>query len=154
MAGAFQTTWTGLGDAFVSRLDLLPDGISRFGTSTPACRGPLGIGVTNYPVAGMGTLGLLCGAAPPWTTGLLLVGAGQHLQGLPILGATLHIDPLRFFLAQLVAADGIGACEVHLAMPHESRGTTWFTQFLWVNTPTCGGLGTLSSSPAMRVDVR
>ena len=51
-SGAFDPTHNGGDDAFITRLDMLPTGVSAYGTSSSGCTDPLAIGVTSWPQVG------------------------------------------------------------------------------------------------------
>lgn len=53
--GVFNSTRRGMNDAFVARMDLLPTGVKRYGTSSPACRGPIVMDVTRHRHSGSGS---------------------------------------------------------------------------------------------------
>jgi hypothetical protein len=91
--GAFDTTYNGGWDGFVTRLDLLPTGVSAFGRSSPGCTGPLAISVTAMPHVGNAGFAVTCGNAPPSTTGLLAFTASGFQTPAIVLGVEVWIDP-------------------------------------------------------------
>ena len=141
-------------DGFVSVLDMLPFGVERFGTSTPACQGPIWIGVTEQPQAGGASFGLTSSGSPPSAVGLLALGTQSLPGGLPVLGVLALLDPASVTALLVVASDQHGWCEKPLPLPASSQGKSAFAQFLWLNTPACGGLGTFSASSALELTVQ
>lgn len=48
----------------------------------------------------------------------------------------------------------VGAANSPLPIPPGSKGVRFFLQYVWLNTASCGGLGTLSASDALDVTVQ
>ncbi|MGH7150170.1 MAG: SBBP repeat-containing protein, partial [Planctomycetota bacterium] len=151
--GAFDTSLAGSGDGFVARLSLPPCGASAYGSSTPACSGPIQIGVTRCPHSGDPLFAVTCLYAPPAAAGVLLLGVGQDLAGTPVLGVTLHVSfALPLFLLS-AASNGVGVATRPIPIPGGTAGAQVFAQFVWLNTAVCGGLGTFSASNALVLTV-
>jgi hypothetical protein len=123
----------------------LPPGAVSIGRSTPACHGPIAIGVDSPPST---SFRLTCVHAPPGTTGYLLMGAAADPAGTPQLGTTLYVDLAQPFVKLPVLSNGGGYAELPLTLPAGSR---FVGQFVWANTPGCGNGGPLSASNALWV---
>jgi hypothetical protein len=154
--GAFDRLHNGGQDVFVTRLDLLPAGVTAYGTSTPGCRGALVSGVTSIPAVGNATFAITCASAPPSGAGFLfLAGAGLSVP-IPILGAQLWLDPASaFFVALNAQADAAGVSSFALPLPADQGlvGVRLDTQFFWVGPaapPPCPPLG-ISASNALAI---
>jgi hypothetical protein len=152
--GVFNSTLRGINDAFVARMDLLPTGVNRYGTSSGACRGPIVMDVTRMPAAGALDFTMVCSAAPPLAVGWLLLGIAADPLGTPVLGARLHVSPANFVLPLQVRCSATGFAAVRLPLDRTWRGARIFAQFLWLNPSNCPGTGPLSSSNALEVTVQ
>jgi hypothetical protein len=141
-------------DGFVAKLDLLPTGASRFGSSTPSCQGPIWIGVTKMPVQGDPTFALTSSGSPPSAIGFLAAGTGAIPSGIPLLGLQVYLDPTQPFFLLGATSDALGWCERGFPLPPGTQGLAAYFQFAWLNTASCGGLGTLSASNALAVTVQ
>jgi len=151
--GAPQSSLTGRAAATVVRLDMLPAGTLRYGTTTPACGQPIVIGVNRMPLSPEPGFAFTCVGAPPLTVGYLILGLGQVAGGFPVLGVTLYPSPASPHIVYPAATDGAGYTETKLPIPAGLRGITFYTQFLWANTRQCGVLGTYIASNALRVTI-
>ncbi len=129
--GAFDTTQNGFGDAVITRLDMLPTGAARFGSSTPGCDGPLGIGVTAMPQIGA-AFSVTGTNAPAAASGFLAVSSAVLTEPLFVGGAQIWIDPARVVLLP-VESSGLGAVEVPFELPADPRliDAEAALQFLW-----------------------
>lgn len=152
--GAFQPSLQGFLGVVVTRLDLLPTGVSRYGSSTPGCGGPLGISVTAIPELGSETFAVNCTSAPPSTTqGWLLIATDGLTTPTSIAGAALWVDFASLAIALPVRSNALGYSEQRLRLPNgvTSPGAEAFLQFVW-NDP-CQPSG-WSASPALKVTVQ
>jgi len=129
-------------------------GVVTYGFSTPACSGPIPIGVSRTPRAGETRFGVTCLQAPPGASGWLVSGLAPDLPGTPVAGITLHVDPGAPFFLLPALAGANGAAEVPLAIPPGMTGLAFYQQFVWLNTPGCGGSGTLSASDALEATIQ
>lgn len=152
--GVFNTTRRGINDAFVARMDLLPTGVERYGTSSPACNGPIVMDTNRMPANGTPDFTIACSAAPPLANGWLLLGAEPDDGSTRVLGASLHVSAARFLGAIPATSDALGFGAVRLPLLKRWAGTQLFAQFLWVNPANCTGTGALSSSNALRIVVQ
>jgi len=152
---AYDTTFNGGSEVFITRFSMLPTGVLRFGGSKPSCLGDVAMGVTKMAVSGDSTFGLTCSAAPPLSSGFLVLGFGPDPNGGLVLPQfTFLLDVSKPLVAILDTSDAAGYAELDLPLPPGTAGIEFFTQYVWVNTATCGGLGTLSSSNALAVTVQ
>jgi len=122
--------------------------VNIFGTSTPACSGPISIGMVGCPTEGSGVT-MTSAGAPPLTAGFLGVTLTSIPSGMPILGVTAYIDPLGSLFLFNALSDAAGDGTGVVPLPPGSAGFTIFAQFVWFNTTTCGGAGTFSASEAL-----
>jgi hypothetical protein len=152
--GAFQGTLAGGLDAAVTRLDMLPTGVSKFGTSTPGCLGPLAAGVTSMPQAGSDDFAVTCTAAPLGSTqGLLALSLASLPVSQTALGTQLWLDPFHLFALVPAKSVGAGFSTVGLRIPGgpAAIGLKAFAQFLWKDP--CGPAG-WSASNALHIVVQ
>ena len=155
--GAFQPTTAGTppwGDAFVSKLDILPLGVTRYGTSTHSCRGAISTNVTDTPAVASSAFAITSHYAPPQSPGVLLVGAGPDESGTSVVGITVHVNLARPLILIPVASGASGHAQIPISFPAATVGGRIFAQFVWVNTAACGGAGTLSASDALEITVQ
>lgn len=156
---AFSTKYNGgANDAFVTRLDLLPAGVARYGSSSQGCTGSLPISVTSMPFPGNAAFALTCGNAPPTSTGIVPLGLAGLTTPLPLLGVGLWVDPISICALPSVVSDSLGAAELPLPIPKDSAlvGGRVYAQFVWVgpNTPPpCPPLG-LSATSALEIMIQ
>jgi len=122
-------------------------GVTRYGVSTQACRGPISIGVTGPARSGESLL-LTCTNAPPLAEGVLYLSRVQDL------GGTCNGDFLS--LVDTTPASLIGAFPAHathsgyaeVQVPSVPDGDPFlFAQFVWTNPPGCPGVVTCFVSP-------
>jgi len=152
--GAVDTSYNTNGDVFVTRLDVLPTGVTRFGASTPSSLGPVALGVTRMPTAGSASFAVTCINAPPNTAGILAVGTVPSLNGIPLANIKVHINPYVPFIPFFAASNGKGASTVNLAIPAGIRGVKVYCQIAWSNTLTHPGSGILSASNALELTIQ
>jgi hypothetical protein len=153
--GAAQPQHSGDGaDAVIAVLDMLPTGVTRYGSSTPGCTGLLAMGVTAMPRVGQ-PFGLTCNNAPPLSAqGLLFLGLSGLGQPLAAKGAALWVNPLPTFLLVPVSSDLLGAVWLQGTIPNKAGlvGAKIYTQVFW--TDPCLPLGTLSASNALEIEIQ
>ena len=161
--GAFDRSYNGSsspfgGDAFVTRLDMLPTGVTAFGRSSSGCTGPLAITVTSMPQVGSASFALTCGNAPPSTSGLLALTGNAFANPVVLAGAEIWVDPTLVFIQLPASSNTVGASEVNLPIPNDSWlcGTRLFAQFFWAgptSPPPCPPQG-LSASNALEFTIQ
>jgi len=146
---AYDKIYNNSGDAHISRLDLLPTGVQRYGLSTPACNGPVVAGVTRMPRAGDAQFAFTCINASPNTAGILAVGFASSVRGIPIANVRAYLNPAVPFLAFLAVSDATGASTVRVPIPAGTKGVRVYCQFFMSTTVACPGSGPLSASNAL-----
>jgi hypothetical protein len=156
--GAFSSTYSGAGDAFVARLSMLPTGVEKFGASTPGCAGPVAIGVASIPQVGNAGFAITCTGAPASAPGLLGVTAGALPSPLVIFGVAVWIDLTALPVLLPVSSSALGATQVALPIPPSPAlaGAQAFAQFFWVGPSApapCPTTGT-SASNALKVTIQ
>ncbi|HET6203435.1 MAG TPA: hypothetical protein VFI25_11615 [Planctomycetota bacterium] len=152
--GALDSSLGGAGDGFVSRLGVALCGVSPYGASTPACSGAIEIGTNHCPVAGDSTFAFTASNAPPSTIGLLAIGLASSPAGTPVLGVTAYVSLAAPIFALGSATNASGEALRLVPIPGGTTGAHVFAQFVWVNTPSCPGSGSLSASGALDVTVQ
>ena len=150
----FQPSFGGATDAIVARLDLLPMGVKKYGSSSPGSQGALAAGVTAMPSVGSVEFALTCGHAPAAGQGWLVVGLGGLPTPVAAAGASLWVDPTNPIWLLPVKSDDIGACIVPVRVPEDpaAAGLTAFAQFLWKDPGAA--VGPLSASNALEITVQ
>jgi hypothetical protein len=153
--GCFDPTWNGpLRDGFVARFDLLPTGVSRYGTSTPGCAGGLYASVTSMPQVGNVTFAVTCTNAPPNALGLIGISGPPLATSFDFQGAQIWIDVWHpaFFFA-FVPSNGVGYSVVPAPIPALPvlAGIQASVQFAWANTCAPGGV---SASDALAITIQ
>ena len=133
--GAYDETFNGGLDAFVSRLDMLPTGVRKYGTSTPSCVGPMAMGVTKMPQPNTPDFTILGINAPPNATGYLLLGrepADRQQSGVRILVRNLYTPPIP------IQADATGTVSYARLIPAGTEGRRFYAQFVMSSDRGCG----------------
>ncbi len=144
-AGRWET-WFG-------EFDIRPDGFERFGESTDACNGEVRIGVRSLASAGASEFGLSCIGAPRHAPGVLARSQASAPLPIDIGGLAIHLD-LGTLVLSPAQADGLGWAAVDLPLTGIPAGLKAYFQFAWVDPGTCGGVGALSASDAIGVEVQ
>ena len=152
--GAHDTVYNTWGDAFATRLDMLPKGVTAYGRSTPSCQGPIALGVTRMPVAGAADFAVTCTSAPPDSAGVLAVGFLPSVQGIPFHNIVLHINPFAPFIPLQILSNNRGASTTNIPIPAGITGIKAYCQVVWSNTRTCPGSGLLSASNALELTIQ
>ena len=151
---SFNSTSGGVtdNDAYISRLDLLPTGVSKYGTSTTGgtCPQFIASGVTEMPQQGASNFAVTATGAPPNTSGYLLIGQIPQPNKIPLRGVVIYIGPGAQHIVAVTNALGYAEVPVNLG----AAGSIFFTQFAFPNTPACGGANTRSASNALAVTVQ
>ncbi|HKB17283.1 MAG TPA: SBBP repeat-containing protein, partial [Planctomycetota bacterium] len=153
-AGAYDTTWAGFLDGFVTRLDMMPAGASPYGASTPGCAGPLPIGVTSIPQVGNASFAVTCGNGPANAFGFFGTSSAGLAMPLVFGGLAVWIDPFApLFFEIVVPSDAVGAALVPIPVPANPAlaGAQLFFQFAWFDGCAPGGF---SASNALAVTVQ
>jgi hypothetical protein len=140
---------SGYGKAMVAKLDLLPIGVSKYGTPSSNCGRRPSIRVTAMPKLGTPSFGIRCISGPDNGTGFLALSAGALTTPLKTTGIELWVDPSVMILLPM-ATDSFGAAQltVPLNLPANYAGLTVAAQYLWIDS--CGVAG-LSASNALKI---
>ncbi|HET6202991.1 MAG TPA: hypothetical protein VFI25_09350 [Planctomycetota bacterium] len=152
--GAYDTTSNGNGDGWVCRLDLLPAGVSKYGTSTPGCAGPLPMGVSSLPQVGNASFAVTCQNAPSSGIGFFGLSLLPQVPAIPLAGFLIWISPFSpLFLEIPVGSNALGAAEVPIPIPNDPSlaGFGVFIEFLWADSCAPGGF---SNSNALAILVQ
>ena len=133
----------------------LPDGVRRYGTSTPACSSQILLSPSQRPLEAVPFFRLLSSPhAPPSTAALLVVGSASDARGTPVLGMRLHVGLSGTLILLAGATTAKGEAAIPLGLPRGTRGLGFFTQMAFLNTAACRGPGPLSASTALAIQVR
>jgi hypothetical protein len=143
----------GQSDAFVSVLDLVLDGTRLFGTSTPACKGPLQLNATVYPKAELSSFGFYLSQAPASSTGWLLVGTAASAPT-QLLGVAFFLDRGQPIDRVPLQTTDEGYVEIPWSLVQSPPGTTFAAQAIVRTTAGCAGQGEWSASNAIGVKVQ
>lgn len=141
-------------DVFLLKMDLLPNGVYRYGSSTPGCLGPLEIAVTSVPQNGNPSFGITCAGAFPFASGLLAFSGGA--LGSPVIasGLAVWVDPVdpNLWLVP-VMSDVRGSAVVSFSVPVGPQfiGITGFVQYGWPDICAVGGV---SGSCALQITIQ
>lgn len=145
-------------DAFVLRLDLLPVGARSFGTASPGCSGPLGIGISAQPSI-EARYEITCHGAPPSAPGLMLLAPSGAANPFRVLGVDVWLDLTGpWFLTRAVTSDSVGGAHSPLRLLRDPRlvGARLAVQFVWFGPaapPPCPPLG-VSTSNALEITLQ
>jgi hypothetical protein len=153
--GSFDPTYNGgQYDGVVATLDQIPTGVTRIGTSTPACHGPLILQTSEMPQAGSSTFSVMCSNAPPNAPGFLILGRRTLVQPSQFAGSTLWIAPPTGMVRIPVFSDANGFVEVPLSLESVSSGSRVAAQIVFRTTPQCTAAGATCASPALEIQVQ
>jgi hypothetical protein len=118
-------------------MDLLPNGITPIGTSSPACAPPSHMQVNSRPQAGNLGFELFCEGAPA-NAGCLLV-FGVPGPGTVLLGATIH-EQVPVLAGLFLFSDARGFARFNLPIPVGLPMPAGLAaQYLWLLPTPCGG---------------
>jgi hypothetical protein len=152
--GAFQPAAAGQGDVAVTKLDMLPTGVTKYGASTPGCLGPLALGVRAMPKLSDANFALTCSAAPPYSQcGLMAVALQGLSTPLAAVGTSVWVNPSAIILLLGVTASETGWSLAPLPIPSNAQlaGLDVFFQEFWPDP--CGTSG-WSASNALHVTLQ
>lgn len=146
--GAFDQTYTlTVTNTAITRLDLLPTGVTKFGTATPGCAGASYATVNSWPKAGSRSFAIQCARSPKNAKGVLVVSPSALAAPLSLAGTSLWVNPNGAVLLS-ASSNGDGIADVTIPIRPQYAGTTLYTQFLWPDP--CGPAG-YSSSNALQI---
>jgi hypothetical protein len=153
-AGAYDGTLGGIQDAFVTKLSMLPNGVTRYGNSTPGCAGYLAMGVTVMPQLGL-PFTLTCTNVKPLSAqGMLVLGLSDLSQPLMAKGAELWVNPSPLLLLLPMTSNSAGFTTFGATLPSDPglAGVTFTTQVFWPDD--CAPAGPLAASNALAVTLQ
>jgi hypothetical protein len=136
-------------DAVITSLDLVLAGLELFGSSVPACLGPLHLNATEMPRTGAAGFAFFASGAPPHAFGALLVG--QPAPGPFGAGGLLVVPTLAHISVQ---ADEHGWIETPYSLAPFAPGATFAAQYAFRNPSKCTGPRPWSTTNALRVTVQ
>jgi hypothetical protein len=139
---ALQSVLLGDSDTFLARLDLLPTGVSKFGSSTPGGAGPLSLGVTAMPRVGSETFAVTCSGAPPTgPSGFLLVGLGGLTEPVSGAGTAVWVDPATLVSLLPMKSQPVGYSELKARIPDDQAavGLAFVVQSFWIDHGAASG---------------
>lgn len=124
-------------DGIVTRLDLLPTGVTRYGVASPGCSGLPRIDVGSMPAVGNAAFEILGNGVAAGSPGLLALAGGGLTAGLPLLGIEVWIDPGLLLGSPGVVTDATGSTVYALPLPATPAiaGILLAAQFVWLAIP-------------------
>ncbi|MBI5363447.1 MAG: hypothetical protein HZA53_09725 [Planctomycetes bacterium] len=140
-------------DALIARLDLLPQGVQRIGSSTDGCLGALALGATGSPQAGSSSFGLYCSGAPPSTVGWMLVSRHPPVAR-RIAGVGVWVDTTASYSRLPIVTDAAGYAEITLPLPPGTTGRDFVVQAAFPHTSPCTGPGPFAASDGLSITIQ
>lgn len=126
------------------------EGLEPYGSSAPACKGPIALEGNSAPAPGNRGFALVVRGAPASSTGVLIVGAAR--ANLPVLGVTLWVAPSSAVVLDIRAdVRGVAAQSAPIPPDPDLVGKSFFAQAVFRSK--CGGAG-FAASHGLRVTVR
>jgi hypothetical protein len=131
--------------------DMPLTGVSTFGIAQRACAGEIRIEPASgtLPLALRPGFALGCAEAPANTVGVLVLGQMPLLNPIPTFGGLLWVALDGRTALVPAASNGNGQARIGFSIAGLNAVGAVAAQFLWLNTPTCGTYGQLSSSDAL-----
>lgn len=150
--GAFQTDMLSLAPNFITRLDLLPTGATRYGKAASGSNGKPAIGVTQMPQADVTGFAVTCVSAPKRRNGFLLLAPAKASAPVYVGKAQIWVDPWSHAILP-AQSDAVGYCEIPLVLRSTTSppGARAFVQFVWPDPTTDGGI---AASAAIEIVVQ
>lgn len=145
----FPTTPNGVGgspnganDAFVAHLDMLPTGVSAYGSSSPGCNGPIVASVTSMPRVGNMHFAMTCTNMTPPAIGLIGISLVPAVFPTTVLGIDVWVDT-TLLQTVFLATTNYGA-QALMPIPADAGliGLPIAAQFAWYE----GGVGSTCPS--------
>ena len=157
--GAYRSVYPNNTEGFVSRLDMLPEGVTAYGASSPGCAGTLVASVTSWPQVGNTAFSLTCTNAPTPASALgwLMLSGSALTTPVSLLGVDVWVNPSPVLVTLPATNSSQGFSEVPLPLPGIPAlvNQSFVAQFVWADPttgPTCPTLG-LSASQALDITV-
>ncbi len=150
---AFQPTYNGGQiDGVATTFDLYLEGVSRFGSSNPACLGPLTMNVTEMPAPGASRFAFWCSGAPPLANGWWILN--EALAAPTSVGRLGLLTGFSGPLARIpVQSDAFGYVETPYPLTSQALGYEFAGLYFFRNTLSCTGSSPLSWSNALKIKV-
>lgn len=152
--GAYDTVFTGTTEFFAAKLDMLPNGVTRFGESSAGCVQPSYLGTTRTPLAGASDFELYVSCAPAASAGVLVLGAPGEGLAVPGVGAMTWIDLRQPTLTLPWWSGATGHSKLALPLPAGSSGLAFALQAFFPSGAACPGAPPIQWSHSLRVEVR
>ncbi|WP_145065448.1 hypothetical protein [Engelhardtia mirabilis] len=152
--GAYDTSFTGTTEFFAAKMDMLPNGVTRFGESSPGCLQPSYLGATRTPLAGASDFELYVSCARSDSAGVLVLGAPSEGLPVPGVGATAWIDLRQPTLVLPWSSGPAGFSKLPLPLPVGSSGVEFGLQGFFPSGDGCPGAPQVQWTHALRVEVR
>ena len=133
---AYQTALRGPQDVAVTLFDMLPFGVTEYGSGTDGCDGPRTISVGSQPALGNTGFAVTAERAPPRAQGLFVLGGAARQTPLQLVNVELWVETaIPRAIVIPVASDPYGAVRLPLAIPAEPllAGLSIFGQFVWID---------------------
>lgn len=130
-----------------------PVGVVCVGASTPACGERIYLDGDRLPRSGSAEFALTVQGAPPSTVGAMALGASADPVGFPVLQVRLHLGLVPPPVPIPLATDAQGRATLPAPLLALFPDQHFAAQAVFLNTPACGGLDTLSASHAVDVTV-
>lgn len=128
-------------DLVVGKLDLIPTGVERYGTTTPGSAGPLFAGVTKMPKLGETSFAITASTVTPRSEGVLLISRAPLDVPLTLGGIDLWVDPLADLVALSDVSTETGWVRVDLPLlpARFDEGDVLYAQLVWTDSAAPAG---------------
>jgi hypothetical protein len=155
-AGAFDTTYNGgQSDCFVTQMDLLPEGVEKYGRATPPCAGDPHMGAIGDASISRPSHVLYATQGPSTAQGFLLVSNAAMPMGSDLNGCRLWIARPGIFVQKPLTTDNGGYVEARWHFPPAATpGTTLYGQFVFRTTDLCAATAPLLGTNALRITLQ
>jgi hypothetical protein len=155
-AGAFDPTYNGgQSDCFVTQMDLLPAGITKYGEASPPCAGDPYMGAIGDVSVSRPSHVLYASQGPSLAQGLVLVSNAASSQGFDLNGCRVWVARAGVFVRKPVSTDlgGYGEARWHFP-PSATPGTTFYAQFVFRSTDLCAGVAPRIGTNALSITLQ
>ncbi|MFT6041209.1 MAG: hypothetical protein ACI9C2_001378 [Gammaproteobacteria bacterium] len=140
---------------FMKAMDMLPTGVTKYGSSSSDCSDEIYLGVTNMPVSGGSNFSIFASGAVPGAQSFLLAGLGRDIAGTPIAGVTSHVSFNHpYWLFSQPSPGPTGFQEFPLNIPAGLSGLKFYCQTVYYDQGPCHPTGGWSSSNALRLELQ
>lgn len=148
--GSYDTTLGATSDIVVSRLDLLPTGVTRIGAGSPGCAGLAHLETSQGPKSPGTSFAVRCVNGARNALGLLIASPAPLGTPQPAVGVNLWVSltGASFFP---IFSDANGTVHVSLPSPHGTAGDSGAMQILFLDP--CGPAG-VSATDALAITIQ